>query len=55
MKVFSRAFAAIFTTTPCFSLILLLSAFTPVADTVVADENEDITTLYHKFTSEEFP
>ena len=55
MKVFSRAFAAIFTTIPCFSLILLLSAFTPVADTIAADENQDITTLYHKFTTEEFP
>lgn len=40
MKVFSRAFAAIFIATP--SLILLLSAFT-----VMADENEDIATLYH--------
>ena len=50
MKVFSRAFAAIFIATP--SLILLLSAFTVMAD---ENEGEDIATLYHKLITVEFP
>ncbi|MCW7553884.1 hypothetical protein NX722_14875 [Endozoicomonas gorgoniicola] len=50
MKVFSRAFAAIFIAIP--SLILLLSALTVVAD---ENGNEDIATLYHRLITEEFP
>ncbi|MET4695145.1 hypothetical protein [Endozoicomonas lisbonensis] len=52
MKVFSRAFAAIFTTTSSLSLILLLSAFTVVAN---ENEDEDIATLYHRLITVEFP
>ena len=52
MKVFSRAFAAIFIATP--SLILFLSAFTVMADGN-GNGNEDITTLYHRLITEEFP